>query len=550
MTLLPPPADLGAPEKFRAWRPGQAEAALRIIDSPQRVIGLVLPTGSGKSLAYLAAVRLVGWTAAVLTATKALQAQLLDDFGAWGLVDIRGQANYQCLALAGDGEFSPLAWRAWHGCDVGPCHVGLACSLKPGGCLYYDAVRQAHASRLLVTNYHYWIARRRFGEPFPRDVLVLDEAHAAPDELASALSCRVTRADLRLLGETPPVAVDEIETWAAWASRIHKDLTNALDTSHGPLSAHELRHRQALKRILGTLEILKDAQPGNWLVGGDGDGWSFDPLWPASYTEPCLTDGAKKVVLSSATLTRKTLSLLGFADADWFEVSSSFPVERRPVYYVPTERVDHRMDADQLARWLTRIDQILRARRDRKGIIHTVSYARRSLLLSSSEFRAHMISHDLATTRQAVETFKAAPPGTILVSPSVTTGYDFPYDTCEYQIVCKIPFPDSRSPLIRARTADDSTYPAYLAMQQIVQAAGRGMRAADDQCECFIVDDHWRWFAGKFRSFAPAWFWQAVREVRTIPPPPPPLAAQASGVKVQRRNVEPKLHKIGESSNG
>ena len=40
--------------------------------------------------------------------------------------------------------------------------------------------------------------------------------------------------------------------------------------------------------------------------------------------------------------------------------------------------------------------------------------------------------------------------GTVLVSPSVSTGYDFPGRECEWQFICKVPFPDGRAKIQQA----------------------------------------------------------------------------------------------------
>lgn len=138
-----------------------------------------------------------------------------------------------------------------------------------------------------------------------------------------------------------------------------------------------------------------------------------------------------------------------------------------------------------------------------------------------------MQTHDSGEQAPAVQRFKDSRPPAIFISPSATTGLDFPYSTCEYQIIAKVPFPDLRSKILKARAKKDTEYPFYLAMLDVVQAAGRGMRAADDQCETFIVDDNWGWFARRYKHFAPAWFWEAVRRTDRILDPPLKLKVPA-----------------------
>ena len=134
-----------------------------------------------------------------------------------------------------------------------------------------------------------------------------------------------------------------------------------------------------------------------------------------------------------------------------------------------------------------------------------------------------MISHRTKDLPIQVRNFKASQHPIILVSPSIATGYDFPYQECEYQILGKVPYPDTRSKLIKARCDKDKDYAPYIAMMNLVQACGRGTRAPDDHCENFIIDDNIKWFKWKFADFAPKWWHQAYKQLATIPEPPEAL---------------------------
>lgn len=528
--LLPPPDAIGAPDHFTDWRPDQPAAILRAIDSPHRFVGLVMPTGSGKSLTYVSAALLTGKRTAILTSTKGLQTQLLADFESCGLVDVRGQNAYDCIALRG--ELSEYAIRdGRESCEDGPCHAGIPCSLSRAGCLYYDAIRRAQRAPLVVTNYKFWLAQKVYGMGLGTfDQLVLDEAHNAPDELASFLSTTLSIKEIEVGARSRiPAEPDSLTCWKRWAEERGAYLAELLD-QWKPSGRQELALHRQTRHVLRKLQTLRRLDPDTWILIPHGSEFTFDPIWASEFAEEALFQQIPRVLFTSATFNAKTAALLGIEgrDAlDLYEVASGFPVARRPVIYTPLApplRVDYKMTQADERRMIAHVDNIIRQRRDRKGIVHTISYKRRNLLIQHSEFADSMIAHDTATTRTAVEKFKASGPGTILVSPSITTGWDFPYSDCEYQIVLKVPFPDSREPVMQARTLQDKDYPAYLAMQQLVQAVGRGMRAADDQCETFVVDDHAQWFLRKYRHLAPRWFFAAYRTSETIPSPPPPLA--------------------------
>ena len=174
---------------------------------------------------------------------------------------------------------------------------------------------------------------------------------------------------------------------------------------------------------------------------------------------------------------------------------------------------------------------------DRKGIIMVNSYDMAFKLRQMSRHRNRMMWHKRdrlgpSSATEVVRKFKSAPPGTILISPVVSTGYDFKYDQCEFIIIPKVPFIDLRPAVIKARARSDRKYVNYLAMLKIIQQAGRGMRAADDQCETFILDDNFgRWFLPSVRrdKLIAGWFAAAIKSVSLVPPPPPKLKIVAHG---------------------
>gem|GEM_PF-1759478 len=533
--LLPSPIFLGLPEKFNGWRPGQDAAVVAALDSSKRFIAINAPTGFGKTPTNFAIATLGGFRAAFLTASKGLQSQLLADFGSCGLVDIRGQNNYPCRALGPDGIYYGQGIAPGVNCDAGPCHVGRSCSARNSGCYYFDAVQLAKQAQYVTTNYSYWIAQHRYSDGLGKfDLLVLDEAHDAPDELAQSLKVDLSEYDVAtILGRNLPHYEDS-DAWRSWATLAAQDGQLRLDKLEAlikyardngqELDHATLREAHALKNLLKRIQVVAQMQ-GHWVVERRLRSASIAPVWPIPYAEQRLFLGIKKVVLVSATVKEKTLELLGVQqkDFEFLEYPSTFPLERRPVVHIPSVRCNHTWSEIEQRTWVRRIDQIISKRLDRKGIIHTTSYERRNLVLTWSEHRRIMLFNDTANIRTTVEEFRQASPPSVLVSPSMVTGWDLPFDECEYAIIGKIPFPDTRSPITKARTTEDASYGPYLAMQAIVQASGRGMRSAGDQCEVFVVDDQWRWFWKKFKRFAPRWFQEAVSYSLTIPDPLPKL---------------------------
>jgi ATP-dependent DNA helicase DinG len=538
-SLLPKPFVLGLPDRFESWRPGQEDAALRAVESTKRFVVLALPTGSGKSLAYLAAAQLSVERTAFLTSTRGLQNQLEKDFGDSGLLDVRGQNNYPCLYKANSRTITMHDVQTDFAdeikCDEGPCHGGVRCELKESGCVYFDRVKLARQVILVSTNYSYWMHQMEHGSGLgPFGMLVLDEAHDALDQLGNYLAVELFPSDLELVDEDRFPELTNFEPWKLtaklWLDRARSQRESLEAAVKGGLvnggSRQPIRQVKHLKKLERKLAQLSSAQ-GDWIFQVTRRGPSgslvarFDPVWPADYAERRLFCGIKRIVLTSATIRPKTLELLGIGhgDVDFREYPSSFPVGRRPVYFVPSVRMDKRATPGHLRAWISKIDAIVRPRLQGKGIIHTVSYQRAQWIARNSEFAGHMFVHNTGTARETIAKFKEAVPPAILVSPSVSTGFDFPDDECRWQILCKVPFPDTRDLVTKARSDRDRDYPMYQAMQEIVQMAGRSTRSEDDWSEVLVVDDHFEWFWPKFKKFAPKWFAEAVEMCKVIPRP-------------------------------
>ena len=259
-----------------------------------------------------------------------------------------------------------------------------------------------------------------------------------------------------------------------------------------------------------------------WVIQKTYHGYRFVPKWVANYSQHLFHD-VPKVVLMSAILSHRSADYLGVpsnGSRAWIEMDSHFPPENTPIWHIPTARINYRTDDYGSTIWVSRIDQIIQRRLDRKGIVFTVSYERARMLLSRSRFKDIMFTHSTGDVVQVVERFKKAPAPAVLVSPSVTTGWDFPGDTCRYIVIGKVPYGDTKDPVTAARHEEDKDWTSYLAMETLIQEAGRGTRSADDKCEVLAIDDSIRWFIKLYGKFAPKWFLARYRgSLETVPAP-------------------------------
>lgn len=518
MNKVPNPVQCGLPPKFESWRANQEHAIDVMLSSNKRITALSAPTGFGKSPAYIAYALLSGQPTCIVTNSRGLQDQLMRDYACIGLVDIRGRANYQC------------EMREDYSCQEG--YVARCPYKGTVGCPASKAEMKASTSSLVVTNYDKWTAARKPGQGLSHFTqVVFDEGHDAPDKVAQAMQVTISTNEVEDTLELDyPIDTNKFECWKYWAAHaksVAEEKVMAQEdkikyvSSPKPTWIRELAH---LKSLVRRLAIISTGRSDDWIVEEVNNEFVFDPIRPARYAEAVLFLHIPRIIIVSATLRPKTLSMLGVngQTSDFHEFDSDFSRDRCPVYYIPTMRVDAR--AKDLSMLWVRLDQIIAKRQDRKGIVHTISYVRQQDIMARSRFTQRMMSTARGIPATAmVEVFKASKPGSILVSPSVSTGYDFPGTDCEWQFLVKIPFPDGRTKINKARTELDPEYGPYQAMQTMVQAIGRGMRSKNDLCESFLGDDHLEWFLPRYRHLAPKSFSNFFRRVEVVPQPPPAL---------------------------
>lgn len=523
---LPLPSQLLGLSHFNRWYPQQEKIVGHILDfcsSGLKYSGLAVPTGSGKSVIAVLSAVLTGRRTVILTATKGLQDQLMQDFGAIGLVNVKGQNNFTCNLIP--------TLRA----DEGPCHEGMQCPLRQGGgCDYYDQYRASLTAPIVVTNYAYYLAQMNFSQGLGEvGLLVCDEAHLAFGAMENYLTVKLSRAEVGALGVEMPREDIGWPDWQAWATEslpsaesVAKELEDKVSSLHktgSPVPSHLSRNLRSARSTLRGLSTM-DGASGRWVVQSSTHGYYFTPVWVSQYQSK-LFGKSPKVVLMSAILSHKTLDVLGvpkLPDRDFISVGSSFPARNTPIVHVPSVRMRYSMSESDEKLWVARIDQIISRRLDRKGIIFTVSYRRRDQLLRTSEYSRLMMSHSTKDVVDVVRRFKEAAAPRILVSPAVTSGWDFPADSgVRYLIIGKVPYPDTSDPVSVARHEEDKEWSSFQAMDTLVQESGRATRSPSDKAEVLVVDDSIKWFMMLYgKRMAPKWYLERWRgSLVTVPDP-------------------------------
>jgi Rad3-related DNA helicase len=364
------------------------------------------------------------------------------------------------------------------------------------------------------------------------DYIILDELHAAESHVAKALhvdlDVSMTR---RILGHDPISTSASVEEWREWGRMLRVALASKLDRISRELRlAHEdggVRREliDELSTLRGLDRDLSDLGQmyGRWIVERISDSkLSFDPVWTDRYAEKLLFRGIPVVVGMSATVVPATLRYLGIEEGtyDFFEYASPFDIRRRPIYVWPIVRMNYTMSDQAKVKWAEATDSLLAARLDRKVLIPTVSYKRARELQQLSKRAGSFVMHDPKSTKDAVERFRRMSPPAVLVSPSVSTGWDFPDDDVRTIIVAKTPYPSRESAVMQARIASDHTYQDVYAATEFSQTVGRHVRSETDWGETIVTDAAFGGLTGgeKWRNLA-KYIRQAITYVKTAPRP-------------------------------
>lgn len=513
------PREYGLPPKFDRWRPKQEDALGFLAASKKRCRVLCAPTGSGKSALLVADALASCEPSCIVVSSRGLQDQYNGEFNSVGMADLRGKRNYPC------------EMRDDYSCEEG--HAGRCPYKGTVNCPRSQAEMRAATSRLVVTNYSMWTTAKKATNGLSHIKRVyFDEGHEAPDALAAAMQVTLHYKEVEeTLGVHFPVGAyaNDMAEWAAWAKMAKSTAEAEMQQAYRKITEGPnpkptwVKHFTHMRNLTRRLAILALARPMDWVVEELDEGYQFDPIRLGRYLEAALLFRIPSVTFGSATIRPKTMFIMsiGQKDFDFVELDSDFDPKRCPIYYVPTMRVDSR--AEDLKPLWVRLDQIASRRRDRKGIIQTVSFTRQEDVYANSRFAGSMFLNQKGEApTEMIEAYRAADDGALLVSPSVGTGYNFPMRDCEWQFLCKIPF-EPPSKILKAREAEDKEYRYYRAMNKMVQIFGRGMRSHEDRCESFIGDSHLEWFPGRYGHLAPKSFHGVFRTVNVLPPPPPRL---------------------------
>lgn len=508
-------------------RPEQTTAidtAINAFENGKRVCVLNLGTGVGKSAIGVTVARYIEKYFKVsddfkpgcniLTTQKLLQDQYQADYP--DINSLKSSSNYSCsfhkkISCNESRKLLQTEQRGtpfWHNCTT--------------NCTYKKIKEKFINEPFGITNFSYYLTETRYAGKIPaKQLLIIDEAHNAPDELSKFIevtfSDRFAKSFLGITlpekntpvsflkwvsNEYYPLLAKKVKTFrsgldkfTSLKSRIESGEFSKLSRQLEILSGHELKVKSFLRLY------TKD----NWLMseiaadGRSGRKLEFKPIDIAPYAHDYLLKTGEYVILMSATIvdTTRFAELCGIND-DYASLSMPcpFPLENRPVIYSGVGKMTAREIDSTLPKLVDAVKAILEAHAGEKGVIHCRSY-RIAWYLKRAIKSSRLLIHDSDNRDETLQKHIKSKKPTVLLSPSMTEGVDLKDDLSRFQILCKIPFPFLGDPLTRKKMNKWKWWYDLQTAKTIIQSTGRSVRNKDDTAVTYILDSSWEGFFSK-----------------------------------------------------
>ena len=466
----------------KGWnaRPQQRESIEKIADyyeSGSKVVVYTAPTGSGKSQVLMAAA--AGCESAYyVVCNLSLQDQILNDFDC--VRDIRGRGNYKCSMLnenCADG----LCQRKKH----------FKCEME---CGYKAAKAAAVAADIVVSNIWYFILEggRNFGK---RELLIIDEAHNLPELLVQFSRVVISgRSATKGIWESACEYYDENLESEEFVRKAKGDIDGVVDELEDWDELEELELK-TLKRLRGLSVRLE-----NCLLAGDivteRKEWTIEvvPLKAKTVAQRLIFDRADKVLLASATINPYNIAneldtrrLLGSGSLAHFSTPCIFPKENRPIFCMSVCNFSYKNQTlENTLKLGDAVAEIVDIHPDEKGIILLNAYKYSEML---EGVHPRLVFHDRKDRKKKFAAWLGDFSDKVFVGVGFGEGVDLAYDKARFSIVMKSPASSIADIRVKARLErKDWVWYNNQTKSNLVQAAGRIVRADDDRGEMWILD--------------------------------------------------------------
>lgn len=462
----------------------------------------------------------------ILTTQKTLQQQYIDDYGDDGMKTIKASTNYTCKYYPNQSCAESL--RMLKSADKASTFYKLCTT----NCCYRRAKQEFIDSPIGVTNFPYFLAETYYsGKLRPRELLVIDECHNIQNQLSSFIEVSVSEhwAETMLKLDVPSDMHTAKQTikWlkSAYIPKLKEHIQHidmmfmkfaGLQEKLNELSNFAKTYELMDKHLCKLNRFLDLYDEDNWVYNvippdsdRSGRRFEFKPVDVSPYSHDVLFKNGRRVLMMSATVLDRDAfcSSIGLDPKDvlYIDIPSPFPIENRPVFYVPMGNMGMKTIEQSLPNVASAVKEILAHHAKEKGIIHANSYKVAHYLKSALRDK-RIIIHNSENREEMYKKHIESKKPTVLLSPSMTEGIDLYDDRARFQIIVKIPFPYLGDKVTQKRMHKDQNWYPYETAKTIVQALGRSIRNMDDTAVSYILDSCWEGFYRKNRRFFPSDF--------------------------------------------
>ncbi len=476
----------------------------------------------------------------ILTMTKQLQEQYLDDFGDM-LVEIKGKGNYKCN-YKGTCDF----------CIKSEYNIA-----KCSDCDYLIAFRKAKKSKNVITNYDFMYRVGVDNQMLdPRQLLILDEAHNLERKMLMLSSHELNREYIStkfgidifeelMKGEKSYYHIKNNSVyWIEVCKKLMKacgeniekiegtgkDVQVTLDEFESNPSKYsnvdyvekqilesDLKEFNSIRLGLESGDLIIDVPELKLIKDNKMDIFAeFKPYSVSDATQNLLSFGETRIFLTGTLGNMQKFCKWNNINPDntyYIYEKSPFEVSNRPIYidFVGNMSGSRRNVPNwKNKRAILKIKELIDRYPNQKGVIHTSSNEQAFWIMDNlKEYKLLFVGGE--SRNEVLKEFNERNDGVILIGASIKDGVDLKGDLCRFQIIFKVPYPQLNEQVKFRKSLDPSWY-YYQAVMAIMQAYGRGIRDKEDYCDMYIIDSNFKRLFDFNYNFFNEYFIEALKK--------------------------------------
>lgn len=518
-------------DKIREKQAKSCEFVVKALNAGVRDIMISAPTGVGKTGIGVAVCE---WAASAeasefegyaggyyLTVQKILQKQIERDFldGKFNGIgaSIKSSSEYPCPTSKNCG----LGTRTKKRCDCGTCP-------------YKQAKSKFKSSHTGITNYPFLFSEHKYvGKLEKRKVIVCDEAHSLERQLIRFNDLAIGEEHVKKWVQSSEVTLPKLrnlDDFACWVETVYTaecseklevmmSLVGGKDDKFARECVDLEQHICKVKRAVALIR----KNPDDWIYWTERDreqklSCIARPLNAAPFTKELIHSmGTVRIYMSAFPGTKEIFCRsLGLDphEVAWLNLNSPFDVKRRRVVVCGVGSMSKRNVDDSFPSFVRICGMIMEVHKGQKGIIHCNSYQLGQRIIGAFAGTQHadrLVFPTNADEREkAFEAHSASDSDSVIVSPSMTEGFDFANDLARWQIIAKVPYPSLGDAQVVAKKDLDEEWYSLQTIMTIVQASGRICRNEEDSGVTYIMDADFKRLFDQYGYMFPAWWADSI----------------------------------------